>query len=130
MSDFKFLSYKFDKHYQSEDRLLIIVLLGQKNDRDIQNINNKLQDAVKEDNGSNHLENIRIIISEEYKEFLGFDGNFEEIYNRYQNYAFNIFHSQSLLYEAMHLHEYAELYLKGLKEDGKEDWIKLYLRQQ
>jgi len=28
---------------------------------------------------SNHLENIRIITSEEYKEFLGFDGNFEEI---------------------------------------------------
>ena len=70
------------------------------------------------------------ITSEEYKEFLGFEGNFEEIYNRYQDYAFNIFHSQSLLHEAAVLQEYAEHYLKGLKENGEEDWIKLYLRQR
>jgi len=129
-SDFDRIAEKFEKHYQSEDRLLVIVLLGQKNDRDIQNINDKLQDAVSKDDGSGHLKNIRIITSEEYKEFLGFDGNFDEIYNRYQDYAFNIFHSQSLLYEATHLQEYAELYLEGLKGDGEEDWIKLYLRQR
>jgi len=129
-SDFQSIAEKFEKHYQSEDRLLVIVLLGQKNDRDIANINKKLQRAVKEDDGSNHLKNVRIITSEEYKEFLGFDGNFEGIYNRYQDYAFNIFHSQSLLYEAAYLQEYAEHYLKGLKEDGEEDWIKLYLRQR
>ncbi|MBA7612912.1 hypothetical protein ES703_20153 [subsurface metagenome] len=41
-----------------------------------------------------------------------------------------IFHSQSLLYEATHLQEYAELYLKGLKEDRTEDWIQKYLRQR
>jgi len=129
-SDFNLIAEKFKKHYQSEDRLLVIVLLGQKNDRDIQDINKKLQDAVSEDDGSSHLENVRIITSEEYKEFLGFDGNFEEIYNRYQDYAFNIFHSQSKLFEATHLQEYAEHYLKGLKGDGEEDWIKLYLRQR
>ena len=98
MSDFKFLSDKFDKHYQSEDRLLIIVLLGQKNDRDIQNINNKLQDSVKEDDGSNHLENVRIITLEEYKDFLGFDGNHAETFDRYQKYSFDIFHSNRLFY--------------------------------
>jgi len=130
MSDFKEIAKKFEKHYQSKDRLLVIVLLGQKNDRDIQSINDKLQRAAKKDGGSNYLENIRIITSEEYKEFLGFDGNFEEIYNRYQDYAFNIFHSQSLLHEAAVLQEYAEHYLKGLKENGEEDWIKLYLRQR
>ena len=126
ISDFQSIARKFKKHYQSEDRLLVIVLLGQKNDNDIKNINDELQEAVSKDDGSNHLENIRIITSEEYKEFLGFDGNFEEIYNRYQDYAFNIFHSQSLLYEATHLQEYAEHYLKGLNED----WIEKYLRQR
>jgi len=30
----------------------------------------------------------------------------------------------------MHLQEYAEHYLKGLKEDGEEDWINLYLKQR
>jgi len=130
LSDFQSIAEKFKKHYQSEDRLLVIVLLGQKNDRNIASINRDLQKAVKKDDGSNHLENIRIITSEEYREFLGFDGNFDEIYSRYQNYAFNIFHSQSLLYEATHLQEYAELYLKGLKEDRTEDWIQKYLRQR
>jgi len=130
MSDFQFIAEKFKKHYQSEDRLLIIVLLGQKNDRDIKKINRELQMAVSKDDGSNHLENIRIITSEEYKEFLGFDGNFDEIFNRYQDYAFNIFHSQSLLREAMHLQEYAEHYLEGRIEDRTEDWIEIYLRQR
>ena len=129
-SDFSDIENKFKKNYQSEDQLLVIVLLGQKNDRDIKNINRDLQKAVKDDDGSNHLENIRIITSEEFKEFLGFDGNFEGIYDRYQDYAFNLFHSQSLLDEATHLQEYAEHYLKGLIEDGEEDWIKLYLRQR
>jgi hypothetical protein len=30
----------------------------------------------------------------------------------------------------MHLQEYAEHYLKGLKDDGEEDWIEKYLRQR
>ncbi|MBA7529085.1 hypothetical protein ES705_21277 [subsurface metagenome] len=120
----------FKKHYQSEDRLLVIVLLGQKKDRNIASINKKLQEAVEKDDGSNHLKNVKIITSEEYKEFLGFDGNFGEIYSRYQNYAFNIFHSQSLLCEAVYLQEHAEHYLKGLKEDRAEDWIQKYLRQR
>ena len=126
MSDFNFIKEKFDKHYQSEDRLLIIVLLGQKNDRDIRNIDNKLQQAISENDGSKHLENVRIITSEQYKEFLGFDGNFEKQFNRYQELSFNLFHSMNLLFEAITQNKHAVSWL----EDHDEDWINIYLPQR
>ncbi len=69
-SDFDLIKKKFVKHYQSEDQLLIIVLTGQKSDRTVQELNRNLQEAVRNDDGSNHLENIRILTSEQYGEFL------------------------------------------------------------
>lgn len=125
-SNLKFILEKFDKNYQSEDRLLVIVLLGQKNDRDINKINKLLQQAVKNDDGSKHLENIRIITSEQYKEFLGFDGNFEKQFNRYQKLSFNLFHSTNLLFEAIRQNKHAVSWLEG----HNEDWINIYLPQR
>jgi len=124
-SSLKFILEKLDKQYQSEDRLLIIVLLGQKSDRNIKSINRELQKAINDDDGSNHLENVRIITSEEYKEFLGFDGNYAKTFNRYQEFSFNVFHSNSLFYEVLRQSRQAENYLKGLNED----WIERYLTQ-
>ena len=126
-SDFEqVIQLKFDKYYQSDDRLLIIVLLGQKNDKDIKKINDKLQKAVKNDDGSRHLENIRILTSEEYGAFLGFDENFEEIFNRIQELAFNIFYSGNFLFEALRQKNQAESWLNG----HNEDWIKIYCPQR
>ena len=125
-SDLDIILEKFDKDYQSDDRLLIIVLLGQKSDRDIKKINDILQKAISKDDGSRHLENIRIITSEEFGAFLGFDGNFEKIFNRVQELAFNIFHSANFLFEALRQREQAENWLNG----QNEDWMQIYCPQR
>ena len=124
-SDFDLIKKKFVKHYQSEDQLLIIVLTGQKSDRAVQKLNDKLQDAVRDDDGSNHLENIRIITSEQYGEFLGFDGNFKEQFDHYQDLSFNLFHDLDKLFGAIHLSKNAKTWLK----DHNEDWINIYFPQ-
>jgi len=131
-SDFKTIKKKFLKHYQSDDRLLIIVLTGQKSDSTVQNLNDKLQLAVKKDQGSNHLENIRIITSEQYGEFLGFDltktklNQFEQRFKKYQDLSFNLFHDIDKLFGAMHLSGHAKSWLDG----HNEDWINIYFPQR
>ena len=128
LSDFELLKEKFDKHYQSDDRLLIIVLLGQKSDKTIQKFNDRLQDAVKDDDGSNHLENIRIITSEQYGEFLGFDGDFKKLFDRYQDLSFNVFNDMSKLFGAIYQNKRAVSWLEG--HHAYEDWIKIYCPQR
>ena len=125
---------KLNKLYQSEDRLLIIVLLGQKNDRDVRNINKKLQEAVKDDDGSRRLENVRIITSEQYGEFLGFnnpdhllsinDRNFKQRFNHYQRLSFNLFHDMDKLFGAIDQNKRAVSWLEG--HHAYEDWVKIY----
>jgi len=133
LSDFDLIKKKFFKHYQSEDQLLIIVLTGQKSDRTIQKLNKKLQDAVRDDDGSNHLENIRIITSEQYGEFFGFDfksktklNQFEERFKHYQDLSFNLFHDLDKLFGAIHLSGHTESWLEG----HNEDWINIYFPQR
>ncbi len=120
--DLKWLSDKLEKHYQSDDRFLLIVLLGQKNDNTIRELNTMLQDARENDDGSKHLDHVQILTSEEYKEFLGFDEDFEKIYNRYEQFSFNIFHSNSLWSEIRRQSEQATNYLDSISDD----WIKTY----
>ena len=120
-----FIKEKLYKHYQSEDQLLIIVLTGQKSDRTVQELNKKLQGAIKNDDGSNHLENVRIITSKQYGEFLGFDGNYKKLFNIYQDVSFNLFHDLNKLFGAIYHSGRAESWLEG----HNEDWIKIYWPQ-
>ena len=126
-SDFDFIKKKFIKDYQSENRLLIIVLLGQKSDSTMRDINDDLQLAIRQDDGSNHLENIKIITLDEYREFLGFDEiideNFETIFKLYQIYSQLIFSSKNVLYDAIRRSTQANSWL----QDRNEDWIRTYL---
>jgi hypothetical protein len=84
-----------------------------------------LQEAISEDDGSRHLENIRILTSKQYGEFLGFDGNFKDIFDHYQDLSFNLFYNIDKLYGAMRIRKDAERWLFG----HNEDWIKTYLSQ-
>jgi len=130
VSDWATLKQKLDKYYQSDDRLLIIVLVGQKSDRTIQKLNDKLKATIKKDDGSNHYENIRIISSEQYGEFLGlgFDRDYERVYEEIQDATFNIFHDVNTLFGAMFLKRQAEWWLS--QHNAKEDWINIYIPQQ
>ena len=76
--------------------------------------------------GSKHYENIRIITSEEYGEFLGFDGNFKEMFRKFQDLSFNLFHSKSKLFEALRQNKHAASMLNG----HNEDWMKIYCPQK
>lgn len=128
-----FIKPKLDKAYQSKDRFLIIVLLGQKSDATMQKLNDKLQDAVRADDGSKHLENVRIITSKQYGEFLGFnrpslslsDKNFKQRFDYYQNLCLNVFHNLGSLFGALKQNARADRWLAG----HNEDWIQMYRPQ-
>ena len=127
---------KLNKLYQSEDRLLIIVLLGQKSDSKMQELNKELQEAVKKDDGSRHLENVRIITSKEYGKFLGFDNsglsindrNFKQRFERYQDLSFNLFHDMDKLFGTIYQNKRAVSWLEG--HHAYEDWMKIYCPQR
>ncbi len=130
VSDWVILKEKLDKHYQSDDRLLIIVLLGRKSDTTIRKLNDKLKATIKKDDGSNHYENIRIISSEQYGEFLGlgFDRDYERVYEEIQDATFNIFHDVNTLFGAIDLKRRAEWWLQ--QHEVYEDWINIYIPQR
>ena len=77
--------------YQSGDRMLVIVLLGESG-RHAKEFRNQLS--------SLHLENVKILTSKEYQEFLGFDGHHAKTFDLYQRLTFNVFSSKRLLYDA------------------------------
>ena len=80
------------------------------------------------DDGSKHLENIRILTSEQYGEFFGFDENFKKRFDHYQDLSFNLFHDIDKLFGAMHLSGHAESWLDG--HNAYEDWINIYFPQR
>ncbi len=128
-----FIKPKLDKAYQSKDRFLIIVLLGQKNDATVRAIQDKLQNLVEADDGSKHLENVKIITSKQYGEFLGFnnpvlslnDKGFKQRFDNYQDLTFNIFSKLDSLFGALQQNEWAERWLA----QHNEDWINIYRPQ-
>lgn len=124
IADFKTLEEKFDKFYQSKDRMLIIVLMGQ-SEKHIANFRKKLQQATAEDDGSRHLEHVKILTSKEYGVFLGFDGHHAKTFDLYQKLAFSVFSSRRLLFDATLQHNLVARQLEALNED----WINTYLRQ-
>ena len=103
--------------------MLIIVLLGQ-SEKHIRNFRKNLQKATDEDDGSKHLEHVKILTSKEYGEFLGFDGHHAKTFDLYQKLAFNVFSSKRLLYDAALQHNLVARELEALNED----WINFYLR--
>ncbi len=105
--------------------MLLIVLLGQ-TEKHIKNFRESLQKATEDDDGSLHLENVKILTSKEYNEFLGFDGHHAKTFELYQKLAFNIFSSKRLLYDAA---LQSNLVAKELAALNK-DWINTYLRQR
>ena len=128
-SNIAFIMEKLDKHYQSGNRMLLIVLLGEKSDKAIQDINDALQNAISNDDGSRHLENVRILTSEEYKEFLGFDGQYADEFDRYQEYSFNLFRSRRYLDQIRKMSDRARDFFNDPSIILEEAWINAYLRQ-
>lgn len=71
--------------------------MGPKNDATVRAIQDKLQNLVEADDGSRHLENVKIITSEQYGEFLGFnnpvlslnDKGFKQRFDNYQELSHN-----------------------------------------
>ncbi len=124
-SDPRAIRQKLGKFYQSTDRFLIIVIWGHKSDNSIRILNDMLQDAIDNDDGSNHFENVKILTSNEYKEFLGFDGNFAKTFDRYQKFSDNIFRSMRLYNDVVRQSRRAKAFL----DDLDEDWINIYLPQ-
>jgi len=128
-----FIKPKLDKFYQSKDRFLMIVLMGPKNDATVRAIQDKLQNLVEADDGSRHLENVKIITSEQYGEFLGFnnpvlslnDKGFKQRFDNYQELSFNIFSKLDSLFGALQQNEWAERWLTG----HNEDWMNIYRPQ-
>ena len=116
-----------------EDRFLIIVLLGQKSDATVRTIQDKLQNLVEADDGSKHLENVKIITSEQYAEFLGFnrpslsisDKNFKQRFGYYQSLCLNVFSNIDSLFGALKQNARATRWLAG----HNEDWIEIYRPQ-
>ena len=125
LSEWSKISEKLDKFYQSGDRMLIIVLLGD-TAKHATKFRNQLQKATDNDDGSNHLENVKILTSKEYQEFLGFDGHHAKTFDLYQRLAFNVFSSKRLLYDAALQRNLVAKELKALNID----WINTYLRQR
>jgi len=124
-STLKFVKEKLDRFYQSKDRFLIIVLWGHKSDSYMRDLNAMLQNAIDKDDGSKYLNNVKIITSEEYKTFLGFDGNFAEEFDRYEDFSFNVFRSLRLYNNMVRQSNAAQAFLR----DVNEDWINFYLPQ-
>jgi hypothetical protein len=93
-TDLDHIEEKLDKHYQSDDRYLLIVLLGKKNPDKI----NKLKDMLesrRRDSTYNNLDHVQILTASEYSEFLDFDGDFKKDFDRYEQFSFEAFRSQS-----------------------------------
>ncbi|GAG90514.1 unnamed protein product, partial [marine sediment metagenome] len=124
-ADFDTLAEKFEKFYQSGDRMLVIVLLGASN-RKLKNFKEYLQKATNEDKGSKHLEHVKILSLDEYREFLGFDGHYAKTFDLYQMMAFRTFSSKRFLYETALQSNLVAKQLEALNED----WINTYLRQR
>lgn len=79
---------KFDKDYQSEDRYLVIVLLGHKPEKRIKNIKDNL--AKKQQKDPDKYKHISILTSEQYKRFLGFDSQFGKEYDLLDQLSFSL----------------------------------------
>ena len=94
-----------------------------------------MQQEVSESDGSKHLENIRIITSEQYGEFFGFDfkskiilNQFEKRFKQYQDLSFNLFHDMDKLFGAISENKRAVSWLDG--HHAYEDWMKIYCPQR
>lgn len=79
---------KFDKDYQSEDRYLVIVLLGHKPKKRIKDIKKVLAD--KQEENLEKYKHISILTSEQYKRFLGFDKQYGKEYDLLNQLSFSI----------------------------------------
>lgn len=93
-SDLEFIEEKLDKHYQSDDRYLLIVLWGKKNPDKINEIKNMLE-SRREDSTYNNLDHVQILTAAEYSKFLGFDEDFKDDFDRFEQYSFSAFRGQS-----------------------------------
>ena len=52
-------------------------------------------ESQRRDNTYNNLDHVQILTASEYSEFMGFDGDFKKDFNRYEQYSFSAFRSQS-----------------------------------
>lgn len=75
------------------------------------------------DNGERYLDHVQILTGAEYKEFLGFDGQYEKMYDKYDQYSFNIFHTNSMWQEILKESIRAKIDLKRYSNQ----WISTYL---
>jgi hypothetical protein len=89
-------------------------------------ISGYIQKTANDDKGSKHLEHVKIISLDEYREFLGFDGHYAKTFDLYKMMAFRTFSSQRFLYETALQSNRVAKELEALNED----WINTYLRQR
>lgn len=138
-SDKEYIKEKFYKHYQEKDRFLIIVLLGEKSPKKILGLRQMLNDLQKKDDGSNNLNHIKILTSDEYIKFLAIPRlladralvdnlkvrDFLNQYESIKHWSLNIFNNKDMYDKAL---EYWELSLSYLS-NTPVDWINSYLPQ-
>ncbi|KKL83905.1 hypothetical protein LCGC14_1970050 [marine sediment metagenome] len=129
---------KFYKHYQAEDRLLIIVLVGEKNPRDVKALRDMLTSLKRRDK-SHNLENIRILTSDEYNKFLGINRVVYEgtLLDNIDNYKYSLKYS-NIEYWTSAAYRERDAYDEAMKNWDlslgylstiSTDWINRYLPQ-
>ncbi|TXT59312.1 MAG: hypothetical protein BAJALOKI3v1_1090003 [Promethearchaeota archaeon] len=125
---------KCDKSYQSDDRLLLIVLLGSKNPNTVQKLRENLADDTDIPEYSKGDKYVRIITMEEYTTFLTIEYyDFADTFNEIIELSYKIFRSQSLNFDRENIYgqlsKYWSLAVDYLAAYDDDAWVDKYLPQ-
>ena len=78
--------------YQSEDRFLLIVLLGKKNPSKIESLQDMVSDLAEDDKKlktGQYMDHINVIAAKDFMDILGVDGYYKRLYEQVNYLSFN-----------------------------------------
>lgn len=117
-SDGTLIKDKLFKTYQSDDRFLLIVLLGEQKASRVTSLQNTIDRMKNSDiKNKNHLDHVNVIKTKDLWEILGVDGFFQKILEQVDYLSRNIFDSELLNRFTKDIWKYSRYHLASIREE-------------